>query len=95
MLERTFRRSVRFGGANGQADEWRPDRSLGRVVVDPNRRFGQPIDDQTGVPTEVLANALKAEAGDAARVARWWDVPVEAVEQAAEFEARFGLRHAA
>ena len=68
---------------------------LERVVVDPARNFGRPTDNDTGVPTDVLAAALVAEGGDAARVARWWGVPVEAVEQAAEFEVRFGLRHAA
>ena len=44
------------------ATRWWP---LGRakgVVVDPKRQFGQPIDDATGVPTSVLAQAAQPRA---------------------------------
>lgn len=57
----------------------------GRVVLDPKRRFGKPIDCGTGVPTKVLFQAL--EAGDTEDVvAKWFDVPMEAVRAAAAFE---------
>src|SRR5215208_4537993 len=32
-----------------------------KIVIDPKRQFGQPIDDVTGVPTVVLARAAKSE----------------------------------
>ncbi len=95
VLERSFTHSVSFNGPEGIASEWRPDARAERVVVDPRRQFGRPIDRETGVPTDILADALKAENGDAARVASWWNIPIEAVEQAAEFEVRLGLRRAA
>ena len=95
MLERSFTKSLSFDGPSGHASLWRPANDLERIVVDPARSFGRPIDHETGVPTDVLASALVAERGDAAQVARWWDVPQAAVEQAAEFEVRFGLRRAA
>jgi len=61
---------------------------LGRqecVVIDPSRAFGQPIDDPSGVPTAVLAEALEVE-GNAEFVARAYRVSVDAVLCAARFE---------
>lgn len=95
VLERSFTKALHFDAPGGHASLWRPVNDLERVVVDPARNFGRPTDHETGVPTDVLAAALVAEGGDAARVARWWGVPVEAVEQAAAFEVHFGLRRAA
>jgi hypothetical protein len=56
-----------------------------RVVLDPHRSFGQPIDAPTGVPTVVLFEALEVE-GDPDHVARLYRVAVEAVLCAADFE---------
>lgn len=95
VLERSFQRSIAFGGPDGRASEWRPYPNLDRIVVDPKRKFGRPIDSETGMPTDVLAASLVAEHNDAKRVARLWDVPLEAVLQAAEFEVNLGLRQTA
>ncbi len=58
-----------------------------RVVLDPNRRFGEPIDPDSGIPTSALYKALKAGKGQSVEeVAKWFDVPVSAVRAAAEFE---------
>lgn len=65
---------------------WPLNRS-GRVVLDPLRKFGQPIDAASGVPTAALADAVIATGtDDVAIVAKWFDVPVEAVISAVEFE---------
>ena len=72
------------------AVRWWP---LGRakgVVVDPKRQFGQPIDDATGVPTSVLAQAAQTE-GSPAIAAKRFMVPVASVHRAVAFE----LQHAA
>lgn len=95
VLERSFIRTITFDGPDERASTWQPVGELDRIIVDPKRSFGRPIDRETGVPTDVLASALTAESGNAERVARWWNVPVEAVWQAAQFEVRFGLRRAA
>lgn len=95
VLERSFRRSVAFKGVDGMASAWQPSDALTRIVLDPRRQFGQPIDRESGVPTEVLAAALKAEQGNVDRVASWWEVPVEAVREAAEFEMLLHRRQAA
>jgi uncharacterized protein (DUF433 family) len=57
----------------------------GRVVLDPQRHFGKPIDDPTGVPTEALFLAVKA-GEDPPTVATWFNVPHAAVAAAVEFE---------
>ncbi len=64
-----------------------PLKKAGRVVLDPNRRFGQPLDSETGVPTETLIQAVTAGDGqDVKTVAKWFDIPVEAVKAAIRFE---------
>jgi uncharacterized protein (DUF433 family) len=67
------------------AARWWP---LGRakgIVIDPKRQFGQPIDDATGVPTSILAQAAKAE-GSAAQAAKLYMVPTSSVNRAVAFE---------
>lgn len=67
------------------AARWWP---LGRakgIVIDPRRQFGQPIDDATGVPTSVLAQAAQAE-GSAAQAAKLFIVPIRSVNRAVAFE---------
>jgi uncharacterized protein (DUF433 family) len=67
------------------AARWWP---LGRakgIVVDPKRQFGQPIDDATGVPTSVLAQAARAE-GSAANASKLFMVPTSSVNRAVAFE---------
>lgn len=60
----------------------------GRVVLDPSRRLGQPIDSETGVPTSALVEAVEATGTqDVAQVAKWFDVPTSAVLAAVEFES--------
>ncbi|WP_445488525.1 hypothetical protein [Rhodopseudomonas sp. RCAM05734] len=67
------------------AARWWP---LGRakgIVIDPKRQFGQPIDDATGVPTSVLAQAAIAE-GSAANASKLFMVPTSSVNRAVAFE---------
>jgi uncharacterized protein (DUF433 family) len=67
------------------AARWWP---LGRakgIVIDPKRQFGQPIDDATGVPTSILAQAAKAE-GSAGQAAKLFKVPTSSVNRAVAFE---------
>ncbi len=55
------------------------------VVLDPRRDFGQPIVARGGVPTSILARAFKAE-GSIEAVADWYEVPLDAVRDALEYE---------
>ena len=64
-----------------------PLEKSGRVVLDPLRRFGQPIDAETGVSTEAIINAIDAGGGqDPVTVATWLDIPLESVQAAISFE---------
>lgn len=59
----------------------------GRIVLDPERRFGQPIDAETGVPIDAIWSAVTAGDGqDAKTVAKWLDIPEEAVKAAIKYE---------
>src|SRR5205823_2922770 len=64
---------------------WRPYGGKKSIVVDPARAFGQPIAAASGVPTVVLADAVRAEAS-IKLVARLYDVPVSVVRDSVKFE---------
>jgi hypothetical protein len=64
---------------------WHPRAPTRLVLLDPRRSFGQPLV-EPGIPTRALADALRAERGDAGRVAALFDTSEDAVRQAAAFE---------
>lgn len=69
------------------AARWWPLGTRRRVVIDPQRSYGQPIVSKEGVPTSVLADAFKVEGTEQA-VARWYDVDTRSVRDAVEYENR-------
>jgi DNA-binding transcriptional MerR regulator/uncharacterized protein (DUF433 family) len=83
---RPFFRKLEYGSDFDLLRYW-PLSKTGRVVLDPKRKFGKPIDSETGIPTHVIADALKAGSGQSpAVVARWLGIPLAAVKKAAQFE---------
>ncbi len=64
---------------------WWPMGRKRNVVVDPLRNLGQPTAAKSGVPTEVLARSVNANAS-VETVARWYEVLPEEVRDAVEFE---------
>jgi len=85
-IVRPFFRKLEYGKNYDLVRFW-PLSKSGRVVLDPARKFGKPIDFETGIPTQVILKALKAGGGQSpAVVARWLGVPLAAVKKAAEFE---------
>lgn len=59
----------------------------GRVTLDPDRQFGQPIDHESGIPTKALYQATRAGKGQSSKqVASWFDIPEAAVRAAVVFE---------
>ncbi len=85
QVMRPFFKNLEYG--KQEAMRYWPLSKNGRIVLDPERRFGQPIDSSTGVPTKTLYEAVVAGSGqDTATVAEWFDVPQKAVEQAVAFE---------
>jgi uncharacterized protein (DUF433 family) len=70
---------------DGELVRWWPLGDRRRIVLDPARQFGQPIVSEAGVRTEVLFLAVKAGTQER-EVAQWFDVEVEDVRDAVEFE---------
>ncbi len=61
----------------------------GRIVIDPKRNYGKPIDESTGVAVGAICAAL--ETGEEPPVvAGWFEVPVAAVVAALEFQEALG-----
>lgn len=85
IVERSLFTGIEF--EQDQAARWFPPSSKGKVVLDPNRSFGQPILNREGVPTAILAKAVKVEDSIEA-VAKWYEVPVPAVRAAVAFEGQ-------
>lgn len=74
--------------AHGEAGRWFP---LGRshsVVLDPERQFGKPIVAASGISTACLHEAWLAESKDSRRVAKLYEISVDAVLAAIRFEQR-------
>ncbi len=86
QIIKPFLKELEFAADSGLV-RWWPLGEKRFVVLDPARNFGRPIVDRHGVPTEVLANAVKA-AGSVAEVAHWYEVPEPEIQDAVEFEQR-------
>jgi uncharacterized protein (DUF433 family)/DNA-binding transcriptional MerR regulator len=84
LLERSIRSEFDLEG-DDLIRAWHPRPETPLVLLDPRRSFGRPIV-EPGVPTDTLAQSLRAEGGDVDRVAALFGVPHDAVRQAAMFE---------
>jgi uncharacterized protein (DUF433 family) len=86
QIIKPFLKELEFAEDSGLV-RWWPLGETRLVVLDPTRNFGRPIVARHGVPTEVLAKAMKA-ADSVAEVARWYEVPEQEIHDAVEFEQR-------
>ncbi len=75
-------------GAGDRASRWFPVQKSKKVVLDPDIAFGKPIVTDAGIRTDILYEAWLAEDEDKKRVARQFEVPVQAVDTAIRFEER-------
>jgi uncharacterized protein (DUF433 family) len=73
---------------SGFAASWSPMGKRIPVIVDPSRAFGRPIIKGRGVRTSVLAAAVLKGNASVKEVASWYEVEVEEVAAAVEFEER-------
>ena len=80
VVEPSFK-GLEFNEA-GEPMLWRIARG---VLIDPNHSFGQPVEQETFVPTSVLAAAAEAE-GSPMAAAKAFGVPLRAVNHALAFE---------
>ena len=85
-LMKPFFRKLDYHNNDAVSRFWPRDKT-GRIVLDPARKFGKPIDAETGIATRVIYDAILAGNGqDRATVADWLGIPIEAVEAAVAFE---------
>ena len=75
-------------GTDKRATRWYPMERSKAVVLDPTIAFGKPIVTKAALRTDILHDAWLAENKDRRRVARLYEVPVEAVDAAIRFEQR-------
>lgn len=87
-FERIIRPSLRgvVYSRSGEAKAWWPKDSR-HVILDPERSFGKPIDNRSGVPTETIYAAFKVE-DDAKFVARLYGLDVRSVKAAVAFQEK-------
>ncbi|MGB3742742.1 MAG: DUF433 domain-containing protein [Castellaniella sp.] len=76
-------RGIEFS-AQGTAIRWYPSKGK-TIVLDPEISFGRPILSTFGIPTEIIAQAMKAEQNIKA-VAAQFEIPVDQARAAVRFE---------
>ncbi|MEV4567280.1 DUF433 domain-containing protein [Nonomuraea sp. NPDC049419] len=82
----TYMNAVRFN-KRGDAVSIYPDPEFREIVIDPLRAFGEPVVDDRAVPTEVIAEQVRA--GDSEEmVAELYELSPEQVRAAVLFELR-------
>lgn len=83
VLQPYLEKGLEFAGDD--LVRWRPAMGGGKVVLDPDRSFGQPITEGDGVPTSRLYEAFCA--GDSlASIARWYQISETVVSAAIDYE---------
>lgn len=76
-------KNVEFDGI--APSRWWVSSKRNGILVDPERLFGQPIEESTGIPTHVLAAATEAE-GSTKAAAIAWCIDERSVRRAVKFE---------
>jgi uncharacterized protein (DUF433 family) len=90
-LVRPFLKKLEYCPDADEAARYWPCGKSARVVLDPERKFGKPIDAETGVATRAIHDAANANSGEEpAAVAAWLGIPTAAVESALAFERSVG-----
>jgi uncharacterized protein (DUF433 family) len=89
VLASSFVASIDYEG--DQPRRWVPDERFPRIVIDPSRAFGRPVETGSGAPAEALFDAWQAEQGNAAKVAAWFGTDAVGVEQAVHYTLGIGL----
>ncbi len=83
-------RDLDFG--TNSATKWYVDGRNKKISIDPNLAFGQPVVDNTAIPTARLWEAYLAE-GDIKSVARQFEISLAETRHAIDFEQRLASRH--
>lgn len=76
---------------DGIVSKWYVDGRRNKIAIDPEVAFGQPVIDETGIPTSRLLEAFNAEKSERI-VANQFDLPISVVRRAIEFERKLRSR---
>lgn len=79
---------IDFDSDTGLATRWYPLGRESAVLIDPERRFGEPSLAKGGVQTANVYDLFLAEGKNQQAVADWFNISVEDVEAAVAFEQR-------
>lgn len=81
----SLKEAVSYKGLH--AHRWYPHKKKApHVVVNPTASFGQPVLDDSGIPTRVLYDAYLAEEQNESVVAKWFEITKQRVREAVRFE---------
>ena len=72
-------------GLDGITDWWMPNKNTRNIIVNPKVAFGRPTVQGTRLESSLLSDAYQAE-GSYESVSYWYNVPVDQVRQAVQFE---------
>jgi len=87
VIENILARGITFSPSDGLAERWKPDPvKYSAIVLDPLRAYGQPVLEESGVPTSAIFATWKAENADLKAAAEWYEVDESLAQQAIEFE---------
>lgn len=86
-IERVLAKGVEFNPKTLLAEEWPPYSECPHVIINPRYAYGHPVIGEKRIPTAALYRLWRAEK-DTGRVAKWYDVTKDEVEEAIEFEVR-------
>jgi hypothetical protein len=78
----------------GVPARWWPMGRAARIVLDPQRCFGRPIEADSAVPAAILAAAAEAERSET-KAARVWGVGIGSIRRAVAFRTEAERRKAA
>ncbi len=67
---------------------WRPFPELKNIMLDPLRKYGQPIVNGYNILTKTLYDSYTAEKKNIKIVSEWFDIPCSLVQEAIDFEKR-------
>jgi len=88
VLVDTFIASIDY--EDDVAARWTPNPLYPRIVVDPRRAFGRPIEVNSGAPAEALFDAWRGEKGNAKKVAAFFGTDEAGVDEAVKFTLGVG-----
>jgi len=88
VIEQSLKRGVVYN-PKGDAVGWHPRQDIApNVIIFPQASFGQPVLEESRIPTRTLFRAFMAEGETYESVANWYRVPKKLVEEAIIFETK-------